>query len=209
MSRQPARFYFDVISPYAALAFGQLPALEKQLEFEFVPVLFAGLLKHWSMKGPAELPAKRVHTYRHCVWLARRLGVPFRMPPRHPFNPLAALRLLIARGLQRDDLERMFAFIWQEGRDPEHEMDALAERLGEPDWRATTARPEVKSALVASTEAAATAGLWGVPTIELRGEFFWGVDTLDWVHAFLADPDLLAGEDFRRADATGEGITRR
>jgi 2-hydroxychromene-2-carboxylate isomerase len=209
MSRQPARFYFDVISPYAALAFSQLSALEKQLEFEFVPVLFAGLLKHWTMKGPAELPAKRVHTYRHCVWIARQLGVPFRMPPRHPFNPLAALRLLIARGLQRDDMERTFAFIWQEGRDPEHEMDALAARLGEPDWRAATARPEVKSALVASTEAAATAGLWGVPTIEVRGEFFWGVDTLDWVRAFAADPGLLAAEDFRRADATGEGITRR
>jgi 2-hydroxychromene-2-carboxylate isomerase len=209
MSRQPARFYFDVISPYAALAFSQLSALEKQLEFEFVPVLFAGLLKHWTMKGPAELPAKRVHTYRHCVWIARQLGVPFRMPPRHPFNPLAALRLLIARGLQRDDMERTFAFIWQEGRDPEHEMDALAARLGEPDWRAATARPEVKSALVASTEAAATAGLWGVPTIEVRGEFFWGVDTLDWVRAFAADPGLLAAEDFRHADATGEGITRR
>ena len=209
MSRQPARFYFDVISPYAALAFSQLSALEKQLEFEFVPVLFAGLLKHWTMKGPAELPAKRVHTYRHCVWIARQLGVPFRMPPRHPFNPLAALRLLIARGLQRDDMERTFAFIWQEGRDPEHEMDALAARLGEPDWRAATARPEVKSALVASTEAVATAGLWGVPTIEVRGEFFWGVDTLDWVRAFAADPGLLAAEDFRRADATGEGITRR
>jgi 2-hydroxychromene-2-carboxylate isomerase len=128
MSRQPARFYFDVISPYAALAFSQLSALEKQLEFEFVPVLFAGLLKHWTMKGPAELPAKRVHTYRHCVWIARQLGVPFRMPPRHPFNPLAALRLLIARGLQRDDMERTFAFIWQEGRDPEHEMDARCDR---------------------------------------------------------------------------------
>jgi 2-hydroxychromene-2-carboxylate isomerase len=106
-------------------------------------------------------------------------------------------------------MERTFAFIWQEGRDPEHEMDALAARLGEPDWRAATARPEVKSALVASTEAAATAGLWGVPTIEVRGEFFWGVDTLDWVRAFAADPGLLAAEDFRRADATGEGITRR
>lgn len=209
MSRQPARFYFDVISPYAALAYSQLPALETQLEFEFVPVLFAGLLKHWSMKGPAELPAKRVHTYRHCVWLARRLGVPFRMPPRHPFNPLAALRLLVARGLQREDIDRVFNFIWVEGRDPEHEMDALAERLGEPDWRAATARPEVKSALLENTEAAATAGLWGVPTIELRGEYFWGVDTLDWVHAFLADPKMLAAEDFRRADATGEGITRR
>ena len=209
MSRQPARFYFDVISPYAALAFSQLPALEEQLEFEFVPVLFAGLLKHWSMKGPAELPVKRIHTYRHCVWLARRLGVPFRMPPRHPFNPLAALRLLIARGLQREDLARTFAFIWAEGHDPEHEMDALAERLGEADWRSATARPEVKAALLASTEAAASAGLWGVPTIELRGEYFWGVDTLDWVAAFAANPDLLAADDFRRADATGEGITRR
>lgn len=209
MNRLPARFYFDVISPYAWLAFHQLPRLEHQLHIEFVPVLFAGLLKHWAMKGPAELPAKRIHTYRHCVWLARRLGVPFRMPPRHPFNPLGALRLLIARGLQREDIARVFNFIWVEGRDPEQEFTALAEALGESDPAAAVARPDVKTALATHTEAAVARGLWGVPTLELRGELFWGVDTLDWVAAFADDPALLTAPDFARADATGEGITRR
>lgn len=208
MSRPTLRWYFDVISPYAYLCFKHLPALAAEAEIEYVPVLFAGLLKAWGTKGPAELPTKRTHTYRHCVWVARQHGLRFTMPPRHPFNPLAALRLVIARGTRASDLERVFDFIWAEGRDPERELEALAATLGEPAVAERIAAPEVKATLAANTARAVELGVWGVPTFELRGELFWGEDTLDWVRAFLADPGLLQAEDFRRADATGAGIAR-
>ena len=32
-------------------------------------------------------------TYRFVVWQAKALGIPLRMPPEHPFNPLPLLRL--------------------------------------------------------------------------------------------------------------------
>jgi hypothetical protein len=102
---QPAIWYFDVISPYAYLHLKQFPRLPADLAIEYRPVLFAGLLKHWGTKGPAELPAKRVHTYRQAVWFAHELGVPFRMPPRHPFNPLKVLRLIIGLGASRAVVE--------------------------------------------------------------------------------------------------------
>ena len=63
-----------------------------------MPVLFAALLDHFGQRGPAEIPSKRRFTYRFALWRARRLQLPMRLPPAHPFNPLAALRLIIAAG---------------------------------------------------------------------------------------------------------------
>jgi 2-hydroxychromene-2-carboxylate isomerase len=78
---------FDVISPFAYLGLKQLPQLPHDVEIEFIPVLFAGLLNHHGQIGNAEIPSKRRFTYRFALWRARKLGVPLRMPPAHPFNP--------------------------------------------------------------------------------------------------------------------------
>jgi hypothetical protein len=116
------------LSPTCTLKrFGELhPALD----VEFVPVLFAGLLKHWDNKGPAELAPKRLHTYRSCVWTAAQHGIPFRMPPRHPFNPLHGQRLLVALGAPRAAVDAAFDFVFGEGRDLAAEWPLFCERLG-------------------------------------------------------------------------------
>ncbi len=199
MDKLSARCYFDVISPFAYLHFKQLDKFVPALDIEFVPVLFAGLLKSWGTKGPAELPAKRTHTYRQCVWIAQQLGIRFTMPPRHPFNPLSALRLLIARGSQPQDIAKVLEFIWADGRDPETEWADLPAVLGIDDAAALVNDPAVKAKLLANTEAAAAAGVWGVPTIEVRGQLFWGLDTLGWLAAFVADPALFDAPGMRRA----------
>jgi 2-hydroxychromene-2-carboxylate isomerase len=209
MSLTPARWYFDVISPYAYLHFKQFHRLRPSLNIELVPVLFAGLLKHWDTKGPAELPAKRIHTYRQCVWLANQAGVPFVMPPRHPFVPLATLRLLIALGCRPHHVDAAFTFIWGEGRDPEAEWPALCAKLGVDDPDVLTSDPIVKEILTAHTADAAARGVWGVPTFECRGELFWGVDTIDWMNAFVDDPNHFNQDAMRRADATAPGVVRR
>ena len=72
----------------------------------YKPVLFAGLLEHWGQKGPAEVPVKRRWTYRWCTWWARELGIPFRFPAAHPFNPLPHLRLALACGSKPDAVDR-------------------------------------------------------------------------------------------------------
>jgi 2-hydroxychromene-2-carboxylate isomerase len=92
----PLVFYFDFISPYAFLAWTQLPALAKRCRttLEPVPVLFAGLLDAHGQKGPAEIPAKRRYLFKDIARKARRLGFPsISAPPAHPFNPLLSLRI--------------------------------------------------------------------------------------------------------------------
>ena len=91
-------FYFDVISPYAYLAFEHMPVALEGISYEVIykPVLFAGLLKHHGQLGPAEIPPKREWTYRQVAWLAKELGIRIQTPAAHPFNPLALLRLAVA-----------------------------------------------------------------------------------------------------------------
>ena len=91
-------FWFDVISPYAYLAFERLPEALAGLPvaISYRPLLFAGLLNQWGQKGPAEIEPKRAWTFRHVAWLAHRYGVTLQTPAQHPFNPLALLRLATA-----------------------------------------------------------------------------------------------------------------
>ena len=198
-----ADWYFDFLSPFSYLQLVQFDRLPPDLEITYRPVLFAGLLGHWEHKGPAEIPAKRVHTYRWCHWYAARHGIPFRMPPAHPFNPLRPLRLAVAQGAEPALIRAIFDAIWAEGRDlsRDDEWQGLTERLAIADADEAIARPEVKEALKKSTEEAAKRGVFGVPTFAIGGELFWGLDATDLVLDYLNDPASFAtGEYARIAD---------
>ena len=198
-----ADWYFDFLSPFSYLQLVQFDRLPPDLEITYRPVLFAGLLGHWEHKGPAEIPAKRVHTYRWCHWYAARHGIPFRMPPAHPFNPLRPLRLAVAHGAEPALIRAVFDAIWAEGRDlsRDDEWQALTERLAIADAEEAIARPEVKEALRRGTEEAAMRRVFGVPTFAIGGELFWGLDATDLVLDYLNDPGLLeTGEYARIAD---------
>ena len=198
-----ADWYFDFLSPFSYLQLVQFDRLPPDLEITYRPVLFAGLLGHWEHKGPAEIPAKRVHTYRWCHWYAARHDIPFRMPPAHPFNPLRPLRLAVAQGAEPALIRAVFDAIWAEGRDlsRDDEWQGLTERLAIADADEAIAQPEVKEALRRGTEEAAKRGVFGVPTFAIGGELFWGLDATDLVLDYLNDPASFAtGEYARIAD---------
>ena len=136
--------------------------------------MFAGLLGHWEHKGPAEIPAKRVQTYRYTHWLAKRLGVPFKTPPAHPFNPLRLLRLAIALEADRAVVEALFNYVWGTGGDVNDDaaVGKLAARFGVKDLAAAINQDEVKQTLRANTETAIARGVYGVPTFAVDQELF-------------------------------------
>lgn len=209
--RQPARLYFDVVSPFAYLHFHALEPLRPRLELEYVPVLFAGLLKHWGQLGPAEIPAKRRYVYRHCAWTARQRGLPFRMPPAHPFNPLPALRLIAALGSGEAVVRGVFGFIWGEGRDigAPGELEALAARLGASDAATLIQAPQARQSLLDNTGAAIAEGVFGVPTVSCGGQLFWGDDSIGMLGGFLDRPDLFEEAEMRRIECLPAGAERR
>lgn len=205
---EQAYWFFDLISPFSYLHYGAMRRLRDRLDIQPVPVLFAGLLKHWGTKGPAEVPSKRLHTYQYCVWAASHQALPFRMPARHPFNPLPAQRLLIALGATDPVVGSAFHFVYGEGHDPEREFPALAERLGAPDATALISAPEVKQQLIVNTQRAIGLGVFGVPTLVFRDRLFWGSDTVDWALQFLDQPDLFQRPEYVAAAHSEFGVAR-
>src|SRR5689334_2226809 len=91
-------WYFDTVSPFSWIALPAVEALAARHPVTWQPVLLGGLFGHWGTVGPAELPPKRLHTFRLSQFLAGRAGLPMRYPPRHPFRSLELQRLLTALG---------------------------------------------------------------------------------------------------------------
>ncbi len=206
-----ADWYFDFISPFSYLQSELLDGLPAALEIEYRPLLFAGLLNHWGHKGPAEMPGKRIYTFRYCRWWAQKHGIPFIMPPAHPFNPLGVLRLAIAAGNAPEAVHGIYRFIWREGRavDSEEGWAALVESLGLEDAAARIAAPEVKDALRANGEEAIAAGVFGVPSFVLDGHIFWGVEATDMLRDYLADPGMFDSGEMARISNLPAGIERQ
>lgn len=197
MSARPIVFRFDFISPYAYLAWTQIHALAARhgREVEPVAVLFAGLLNAHGQKGPAEIPAKRVYTFKDSFRRAARFGVPLSPPPTHPFKPLLALRAVHASGHHRGLIDELFAATW--GERPEKGVDrpevvATAADAAGLDGAALVERasdPEVKAALRGATDAAIAAGVFGVPTMSVGDEHFWGTDSFEFLEQHLRGED--------------------
>ena len=202
---RPVTWYFDFVSPFAYIGLHRLKELPVDVSIEYKPVLFAGLLNHWGQKGPAELLSKRRYTYRWSHWWARSLGLPFRYPAAHPFNPLHHLRLAIACGSTPDAIRTIFDDIWTTGADAADpaRFAELARNLG------TEPNQEAKDILRRNTEGAIARGVFGVPTLDIDGELFWGADAMAFAKAFLEDPAVIRNQEMRRLDELPAGAARR
>lgn len=208
-------FWFDPISPYAYLAFERLPqALEGfSIDVSYRPILFAGLLAHFGQKGPAEIDPKRAWTFRQVHWLAHQHGIAIDTPLQHPFNPLALLRLLIACAPEtmapnRRACELVLNHVWRGGADANDpaRLAALTQELAAP----LAANDErVKQALKTTTADAVARGIFGVPTIEVDGKLFWGVDALPMVADHLRGGEWFSGPGWDREGAPRAGLTRQ
>ena len=204
--------YLDFISPYAYLAFEQLPRALEGLSYEvsYRPILFAGLLKHHGQLGPAEIGPKRDWTYRHVRWQARALGVPLELPAAHPFHPLGLLRLAWAAARQgtpsRYVCESLFHHVWRGGAlaDDAARLAALTERLAPA---RDSAGEAVKQDLRAATDGAIAAGVFGVPTFIADGRLFWGLDALPMLRAQLQG-DRTIDADQAAAASVAQGARR-
>jgi len=202
-------FHFDVVSPFAYLAFERLPQVLQGCSYEvdYRPVLFAGLLQHWGQKGPAEIEPKRAWTFRHVHWLAQHHGITLDTPSVHPFNPLALLRLALACGPNRRIVEVVFRHAWVGGHDP-NDAQRLAELTNRLAPRRDPAGDEVKAELRRLTDEAVQGGIFGVPTFVLGDRLFWGLDALPMVRDALRGGAWFDGPAWPREGAARPGVIR-
>ncbi len=206
-----ADWYFDFVSPFAFLQSEQLATLPPKVSIRYRPVLFAAILDANGQRGPAEIPAKRAFTYRFCLWQARRLGIAMRFPPEHPFNPLPLLRLAIACDSTAAVVHAIFRFVWRDGRLPDLPIEwaELVEMLGSDAAAANIDAPEVKGELRRNTDEAIARGVFGVPTLAIGEELFWGADATAMASDYVAAGSRYPDPEFARVAALPIGAARR
>jgi 2-hydroxychromene-2-carboxylate isomerase len=199
MPAAPIRFFFDFLSPYSYLASTQIEALAARhgRTLDARPVLLAAVLGARGAKGPAEEPARRAWTFKHVWRLAHATGVPIRLPPAHPFNPLPALRAVVL--LEGDERRRamaaLWAATWQTGAGvvgAPAVAAALGAAGGDGDRLAAAAQSDAaKAAVRANTDEMVGAGGFGVPSMVADGELFFGFDAFGMLETFLRGEDPL------------------
>ena len=205
-----ADWYFDFVSPFSYLQCEQLPTLERSIRIRYRPVLFAALLAAHGQKGPAEIASKRRFTYRFVVWQAAKLGIPLKFPAAHPFNPLALLRLAIAADCEPSAVRRIFRFVWRDGRlgDLPIEWAELISELDIPDAATRIASSEVKDALRKNTDDAIARGVFGVPTLAIGDELFWGADATAMAADYVAQGCKFTDAEMTRVASLPAGVQR-
>lgn len=204
-------WYFDFVSPFAYLQSERLAGLPPKMSIRYRPVLFAALLDHHGQKGPAEIDGKRAFSYRFVVWQAKRQGIALKFPHEHPFNPLPLLRLAIACDCAPDAVHRIFRFVWRDGRLPDLPIEwaELTHDLGIADADARIATPDVKDALRRNTEEAIARGVFGVPTLAVDDELFWGNDATEMAAEYAGGGCRWSDPEYARVSALPVGAARK
>ena len=200
MSPRTIRIYLDYISPNAYLAWNQLPKLADKYGFQIdaVPVLYAALLDASGTLGPGETPAKGRWMMKNVQRKAILLDLPMQTPAYFPFNPVLALRmslLPLETSMRHKLIDALFAAVWCRSLHVSESAvaESVANELGLPGASlvAQASQLDIKAQLRRRTDDAIERGVFGVPTMEVGDELFWGYDDFPYLELHLAGRDPL------------------
>jgi 2-hydroxychromene-2-carboxylate isomerase len=192
-------FYFVPVSPWTYLATPSLREVAKRhgATLRYKPVNVMALFATAGIQPVGERP-EPIQRYRLLElrrWSERR-GMPLNLNPAHfPTSPVLACNMIIAAAAQGHDVgDLSFAFMracWAEERNVADEATAIeiasACGLDGAALRHAADDSDVASAFEANTAEAIGHGAWGVPSMVVDGELFWGQDRVEFVERRLAE----------------------
>lgn len=204
-------FFFDFQSPYSYLCWKDVQRrksewAERGLQLRYYPLSMGSLISSYETLGPAQIPPKRDFLFRQCLRRAKEMGVPLRTPSRLPFNPVEVLRLgtVSASGsVQGRVIDAVFKATWCDQVDME-DQKALSTYLQDQLKFCVhstlegdvlkMARKEIKENLKLAKGYKA----FGVPSLVVHDELFWGHDSLEDFNRFLKGEDLLDRDEYHK-----------
>ena len=183
----PVTFYFDLGSPYAYLASERVDRLLGE-QAQWQAVSLGALFKltgrsSWALGTAEQRSAGMAEVERR----AREYGLPsVRWPEPWPGHYLSAMRattFALTGGNGRRFVSCAFALAFQQGQDlslTATVLRAASEAGLDPvDVEQAIHDPQIKLALRESTQQAHERGVFGVPTVAIGQELFWGDDRLE------------------------------
>jgi len=189
-------FFYDYGSPYSYIADTQLSGLRERSGCTLVyrPMLLGGVFKATGNHSPAQEPVEAKRAYfgsEMSRWVAH-YGIPFRGNPFFPINTLSLMRQ--AHAAQRQGIfeafhAAVFPAFWELAMNL-GDADTLASVLGAAGLDAAALAeaagdPQIKAALLETTEEAVERGVFGAPSFFVGGELYFGSDRLSFVEAAL------------------------
>lgn len=198
-------FWFDYTCPYAYLGSTQIRAFAKRMgrDLEYCPILLGGIFK--ANEQPQNLFASRsssrvAYDAKDLQRWAKVRGVALDMPAGHPLRSVEALRATLATKMDPAVIDGFYRAYWVESREISS-RDVITEvvtKAGHDAAKVLAAieTQEVKDDLRARTERGIKLGIFGVPTIIVDGELYWGQDRFEQIAANHSEKELEVFWDF-------------
>ena len=178
-------FYFDIISPYAYIAYKKILKI-KNINFKPKPIFLGGLHNLVGITAPAFNKYKMKNMQNDCELVAKKNNINFKWNSKFPINSLNLMRgyLCVKDNKKEEYLNNFFEAYWKEDLDLSNEenIKILLKKLkiDEHDFFNLIKNQDTKDKLKQFTQEAFEKEVFGAPTFIVNNKIFWGQDRLEY-----------------------------
>jgi len=178
-------FYFDFISPYSYLAHQKIKT-NKDVNFNYKPVLVGGLHNLQGITAPAFIKSKLKHMISDCDLIAKKDKSNFIWNSKFPINSLNIMRGYLFINDEAKDLylNIIFDAYWKDDLDTSNEkiLETLLKKykIDSNEFFNGIKDPKIKDKLKDITQEAHDNEIFGAPSFVVNNKIFWGQDRLEF-----------------------------
>jgi len=178
-------FYFDIISPYAYIAYKNIIKTEN-IKFNYKPILLGGLHNLVEITAPAFNRFKLKNMKNDCELISKKNKINFNWNSKFPINSLNIMRgyLFVQENKKKEYLNTFFNAYWQDDIDLTslENITKLLDNLSinHKQFFEGINKQEIKDKLKNITSEAFKKDIFGAPTFAVNNKIFWGQDRLEY-----------------------------
>ena len=178
-------FYFDIISPYAYIAYKKI-LKHKNIAFKYKPIFLGGLHNLAGIDAPAFNEYKMKNMINDCKLISEKNNIDFKWNSNFPINSLSIMRgyLCIKEDKQNDYLNYFFDAYWKDNQDLSNikNVSKLLSKLkvDNDEFFKSIKEQSTKDKLKDLTSEAFQKEVFGAPTFIINNKIFWGQDRLEY-----------------------------
>ena len=178
-------FYFDIISPYAYIAYKKI-LKKKNVKFKLKPIFLGGLHNLAGIAAPAFNKYKMKNMQNDCELVAKKNNISFKWNSKFPINSLRIMRGYLCVGVSKKEeyLNSFFEAYWKEDLDLSNEENIkillIKLKINENNFFNSINNQDIKDNLKELTLEAFEKEVFGAPTFIVNNKIFWGQDRLEY-----------------------------
>lgn len=182
-------FYFDIISPYAYIAYKKIEKINRnnKILFNYKPILLGGLHNLANITAPAFNDFKMKNMRNDCDLISKKNNIQFKWNEKFPINSLYIMRgyLFVDQDKKREYLDKFFNAYWKDNKDlsDQDNINEILKTLNiDPNSFLEGIKDDkIKEHLKQITTKAFNLEIFGAPTFIYNDKLFWGQDRLEYV----------------------------